>query len=118
MVSPEKIKALEERMHFLKIYEKDLLEKFVHSQGRGGQKLNKSSSCVWLKHVPSGIEVKCQKDRSQAMNRFFARRMLADKIEEMLNGKDSEQAIKREKLRRQKKKRKNRAKEKIAIDSH
>ena len=82
--TPAKIKELEERLLSLGIEEKDILEKFVRSQGRGGQKLNKTSSCVYLMHIPTGIEVKCQEDRSQSLNRFLARRILADKVEEAL----------------------------------
>ena len=71
IVSPEKETALQEKMELLEIKESDIYEKFVRSQGHGGQKVNKTSSCVYLKHFPSGIEVKCQQERSQAMNRFF-----------------------------------------------
>ncbi|MBN2298544.1 MAG: peptide chain release factor-like protein, partial [Deltaproteobacteria bacterium] len=88
-ISAEKIKMLEDRMRCLGIEERDIEEKFIHSQGRGGQKVNKSSSCVYLKHLPTGIEVKCQEARSQAMNRFFARRILSDKVEEALHGSKS-----------------------------
>ncbi|HQP30725.1 MAG TPA: peptide chain release factor-like protein [Deltaproteobacteria bacterium] len=85
-VSPEKIKALEERFAALGVREQDIIEKFVRSQGHGGQKLNKTSSCVYLRHVPTGIEVKCQQERSQALNRFLARRLLADKIDQQRSG--------------------------------
>lgn len=112
-ISPEKVKLLEERMKSLGIKNIDLEEKFIHAQGRGGQKVNKTSSCVYLKHIPTGIEVKCQKSRSQAANRFFARRMIADKIEESRLGEDSSLARKIEKIRRQKSKRAKRAREKV-----
>lgn len=112
-ISPEKIKLLEERMKALGIKNEDLEEKFIRAQGRGGQKLNKTSSCVYLKHIPTGAEVKCQKSRSQAANRFFARRMIADKLDEALNGEESPLAKKIEKIRRQKKKRAKRAKDKV-----
>lgn len=101
-ISPEKLKQLEERFSTLGIDEKDLLEKFVRSQGKGGQKVNKTSSCVYLRHIPTGIEVKCQEDRSQAMNRFFARRILADKVEEAATGKKPDRV---ERIRKQKKRR-------------
>ncbi len=113
-VSPEKIKLLEERMKSLGIKNEDLEEKFIHAQGRGGQKVNKTSSCVYLKHTPSGIEVKCQKSRSRAANRFFARRMITDKLEESLLGEKSPSALRIEKIRKQKKKRTKRAREKTA----
>jgi len=105
-VSPEKIKALEERFMALGITEKDILEKFVRSQGHGGQKLNKTSSCVYLRHIPTGIEVKCQQERSQALNRFLARRLLADKIEQQRAGGKNPL---HERLRKQKLKRAKRA---------
>lgn len=103
-ISVEKIKALAERFKALGIEEEDILEKFIRSQGHGGQKLNKTSSCVYLRHIPTGIEVKCQKERSQAMNRFFARRKLADKIEEQLLGTPNPafQRLKKQKLKRTK----------------
>ncbi|MEN6447970.1 MAG: peptide chain release factor-like protein, partial [Syntrophaceae bacterium] len=104
-ISPEKIRSLEERMRDLGIQERDIEEKFIRAQGRGGQKVNKSSSCVYLKHLPTGIEVKCQKARTQAMNRFFARRALADKVEEKLQGRASPAAHKADKIRKQKHKR-------------
>lgn len=101
-------------MRELGIDEKDIEEKFIHAQGRGGQKVNKSSSCVYLKHIPTGIEVKCQKARTQAMNRFFARRILTDKVEEILHGHASSAEKKIERIRRQKNKRARRTKEKYS----
>ena len=115
-VSPEKQEALKERMESLGLLEKDIVEKFVRSRGKGGQNVNKTSTCVYLKHLPTGIEVKCQRERSQAMNRFLARRRLTDKYEEMIKGKESEKVRKIEKIRRQKRKRSKRAKEKILQD--
>jgi protein subunit release factor B len=112
-VSPEKEKALCQRMGKLGIFEKDIVEKFIRSQGKGGQKVNKASTCVYLKHLPTGIEVKCQRERSQAINRFLARRILADKIESMILGKKSEEEQRIEKIRRQKRKRSKRAQLKI-----
>lgn len=112
-ISQEKIKMLEDRMRHLGIDEGDIEEKFIHSQGRGGQKVNKTSSCVYLKHLPTGIEVKCQEARSQAMNRFFARRILSDKVEEALHGSKSDSAKKIQKIRKQKRRRTKRALEKI-----
>jgi protein subunit release factor B len=115
-VSPEKQDALKERMESLGLSERDIVEKFVRSRGKGGQNVNKTSTCVYLKHLPTGIEVKCQRERSQAMNRFLARRRLTDKYEEMIKGKESEKVQKIEKIRRQKRKRSKRAKEKILQD--
>lgn len=113
-ISPEKIKMLEDRMLELGIHERDLEEKFIHAQGRGGQKVNKTSSCVYLRHIPTGVEVKCQKARSQAMNRFFARRLLTDKVEETLLGKASSVGKEVQKIRRQKNRRARRARGKQA----
>jgi peptide chain release factor len=111
-ISPEKIKLLEERMVALGIREGDLEERFVRAQGRGGQKVNKTSSCVHLKHLPTGMEVKCQETRSREANRFFARRLLSDKVEESLLGPDSPQARKARKIRKQKARRSKKARAK------
>jgi peptide chain release factor len=115
-ISPEKIKLLEERMAGLGIREADLDERFVRAQGRGGQKVNKTSSCVHLKHLPTGIEVKCQETRSREANRFFARRTLSDKVEQALLGEDSPQARKLQKIRKQKARRSRRARAKAGGD--
>ena len=112
-VSKEKEKALRQRMDSLGIFEQDIVEKFVRSSGKGGQKVNKTSTCVYLKHLPTDIEVKCQRERYQTVNRFLARRILTDKIEKMILGKKSEEQQRIEKLRRQKRKRSQRAKLKI-----
>lgn len=112
-VSREKEEALRRRMESLGISEKDLVEKFIRSSGKGGQRLNKTSTCVYLKHVPTGIEVKCQRERFQAINRFLARRILTDKIERMIRGKESEEQQRIAKIRRQKRKRSRRAKLKM-----
>ena len=117
-VSPEKEKALRQRFADLGIDEKDIIERFVRSGGHGGQNVNKVSTCVYLKHIPSGIEVKCQKERSQALNRFIARRILADKIENIHLGKESKEQQERERIRRQKRRRSRRAKEKVLHIKH
>lgn len=112
-VSPSKEEALYVRMNALGIFEKDVIEKFIRSSGKGGQHVNKASTCVYLKHIPTGIEVKVMKERSQSLNRFFAWRLLTDKIEELIKGKESKKQQEIEKLRRQKRKRSKRAKEKM-----
>lgn len=104
---------LKEKLDRLGIYEKDMKETFVRSQGHGGQNVNKTSTCVHLKHIPSGTEVKCQKTRSQGMNRYYARVLLYEKIERSEKGKQSEEEQRIAKIRRQKRKRSKRAKEKL-----
>ena len=112
-VSTEKEKALLERMASLGVAESDLRETFVRSSGPGGQKVNKTSSCVQLVHVPTGLTVKCQRERSQALNRFLARRLLLDRIEKLQKGVVEAERDRAEKIRRQKRKRSKRAKEKM-----
>ncbi len=112
-ISRSKREALEEKMRELGVYKKDLKEKFIRSQGKGGQNVNKTSTCVYLKHKPSGIEVKCQRERSQALNRFLARRILVNKIETIKLGRLSEEKKRIEKIIRQKRRRSKRAKEKM-----
>jgi len=97
----------------LGVREDDIVEKFIRSQGPGGQNVNKTSTCVYLRHIPTGIEVKCQQERSQAQNRFLARRVLLKKIEARLLGKLSEERKRIEKIRRQKRRRSRRSKLKI-----
>jgi peptide chain release factor len=117
-VSPEKEKMLEEKMEELGIKEADIVERFVRSRGHGGQNVNKTSTCVYLKHLPTGLEVKCQQERSQSLNRFFARRILIEKIDNLIRGKESQEQQRIEKLRRQKRKRSKRAKEKVLEMKH
>ena len=105
--------ALMAKMVSLGIMEADIKEIFILSSKKGGQKVNKTSSCVYLKHGPTGIEVKCQQERSQVLNRFLARRILVDKIESLVLGRQSEAQKRVEKIRRQKRKRSRRAKEKM-----
>lgn len=115
-VSPEKQRQLEERMGRLGVREGDLIEDFVKGTGAGGQKINKTSMAVSLRHGPSGLMVRCQESRSQALNRFLARRLLCDKLEEKIQGVLSAEEQRREKIRRQKRKRSRRAKEKMLGD--
>jgi protein subunit release factor B len=107
-VSEEKRWWLAERMEVLGVREEDIEEKFIRSSGSGGQKVNKTSTCVYLRHIPTGIEVKCMKERSQSLNRFLARRDLVEKIEK-LSGQITSDDVKIEKIRKQKSKRKRRA---------
>jgi protein subunit release factor B len=115
-VSPDKERALADRMEALGIREEDLVEKFIRSGGHGGQNVNKVATCVYLKHLPTGTEVKCQQERSQALNRYLARRILADKIEAAVLGRRSAEEQRIAKIRRQKRKRSKRAKDKMLAD--
>ena len=117
-VSPQKEKALAARMFKLGVSASDLTESFIRSSGPGGQKVNKSSSCVQLIHIPTGLSVKCQRERLQSLNRFLARRLLLDKIERQQKGILQKEKQRIEKIRRQKSKRSKRAKEKILIGKH
>jgi peptide chain release factor len=110
-VSEEKNIWLRERMQALDILEKDIEEKFIRSSGHGGQNVNKTATCVYIKHVPTGTEVKCMKDRSQSINRFLARRELVKRLEN-LSGQVTPEEMSREKLRKQKAKRRKRAESK------
>ncbi len=113
MVGIEKEKSLEELMNHLGVREEDIMERFIRSQGPGGQNVNKVSTCVQLRHIPTGIEVKCQEERSQAQNRYRARKILLKKIENMVLGKLSEEQKRIAKIRRQKRRRSRRQKIKI-----
>jgi protein subunit release factor B len=112
-VATDKKQALEERMAGLGVRDQDLVERFILGAGKGGQKLNKTSSCVYLRHAPSGIEVKCQRERSRELNRFLARRELCDRLEERIEGRKTARQQAVEKIRRQKRKRSKRQKERM-----
>ena len=115
-VTQVKEKMLRKKMARLGIDERDLKEKFVRSGGKGGQNVNKTSTCVCLRHTPTGVKVKCQRERSQSLNRFLARRILTDKIETLVLGRAAEEQKRIEKIRRQKRKRSKRAKEKMLAE--
>jgi len=82
MISAEKQRQLSERMGRLGVFEDGLIEKFVGGTGSGGQKINRTASRVYLKHEASGIEVQCQAGRSQSFNRYQARMLLCERLEE------------------------------------
>jgi protein subunit release factor B len=117
-VSPEKQQALARRLQALGLYEDDLRETFVTSQGKGGQNVNKVATCVVLVHAPSGIQIKCQRERSQGMNRYFARQLLADTVEAERLGAASRRQQEAERIRRQKRRRSRRAKQRMLKDKH
>lgn len=117
-ISQEKDAALRERMEQLGVREEEFQETFVRSSGPGGQKVNKTSSCVQIVHLPTGLSAKCQQERSQALNRFFARRILLDRIERLRTGIVKAERMRVEKIRRQKRRRSRRAKEKVLEAKH
>ena len=103
-VTPKKEIELLAEMRRLGIREEDLDEQFVRGSGAGGQNRNKTSTRVRLFHRPSGIEVSYERERSQALNRFFARRLLCARLRETLGGvsakQDEIERIRRQKARR------------------
>jgi peptide chain release factor len=117
-VSRDKQAALEARLAALGVKPDDIVEKFVRASGPGGQNVNKTSTAVYLKHLPTGIEVKVQQERSQSLNRFLARRLLAEKLEALILKKRTAEQERVAKLRRQKRKRSRRAQQKVLEAKH
>lgn len=107
-VTEKKQSELEARMAALGLREQDLQEKYVRSSGPGGQKVNKTSSCVLLTYIPTGVQVKMQKERSQPLNRYYARKRLCELLEADRLGSGSPAAMKAEKIRKQKQRRRRR----------
>jgi protein subunit release factor B len=93
--------ALRTRMQRLRIQEDELEETFIRGTGAGGQKINKTSSTVVLRHLPSGVEIRCQRERSQAQNRHVARVELCDRLEALRAAAKLEVQNEKEKARRQ-----------------
>ena len=115
-IGQDKLLSLEKEMSELGISENDLIEKFILGTGSGGQKINKSSTTVYLKHIPTGIEVKCQKGRSQALNRYYARKELIEKIKKTLLQVTTKKEQAAAKIKRQKKRKTRRQKQKMIDD--
>lgn len=113
MALPELPEALLHKATLLKVDLSEVEESFIRGSGKGGQKINKTANCVWLRHRPTGVEVKVQKHREQSKNRLSAYKLLLEKLDERLRGAQSERAQKIFKLRKQKQRRSKRAKEKI-----
>ncbi len=99
-VTPRKLHELAERMNTLGVQACDLEEKFTRGSGKGGQKVNKTNNCVCLTHVPSGIVVKCHRERERETNRFLARRALCDELEHRLYGTPNARQMERERARK------------------
>jgi peptide chain release factor len=114
----DRARALGERLARLGVRDEDLDETFVHAGGKGGQNVNKVATCVVLVHHPTGVSVKCQRERTQGANRLVARQMLADKIEERQLGAASRRQQEAEKIRRQKRRRSRRSKQRMLSDKH
>ncbi len=108
-LTDKKHAELEARMAALGLREADLEEKFIHSSGPGGQRVNKTASCVYLKHLPTGLEVKMQQERQQRLNRYYARKRMCELLEERTLGSKSPAALKAEKIRKQKQRRRRRS---------
>src|SRR4051812_48471906 len=115
-VSPEKAAGLARRMAELHVTEAEIEESFVRSGGHGGQNVNKTSTCVMLRHRPTGLQVKCQTTRQQGLNRFVARRLLLDKMEAARKANADAERARVEKLRRQKRRPSKGAKERMLAD--
>ena len=102
-----------QKAHALNIFPQDIDEQFVRGSGKGGQKMNKTSSTVVVRHLPTGMTVRCQKHREQSRNRLSAYKLLILKIEEKIKGQKSERSKKIFKLIKQKRKRSKRAQQKV-----
>ena len=105
-------------MEALDINEKDITEKFIRGSGKGGQKINKTDSCVYLKHIPTQIEIKCQKTRSREKNRYYARQRLVERVEILVLKEKSKKQQEISKIQQQKKRRSRRSKQKMLQDKH
>ena len=114
-VTQKKQDELEKRMASLGIREQDIEEKYIRSSGPGGQNVNKTSSCVYLRHNKTGLEIKMQKERSQRLNRYYARKRLCELIEQEKLGKKSPASLKAEKIRKQKQRRKRRRRQSYGL---
>ncbi len=113
---PETIQRIQSRMELAELSDADIEETFVRGSGSGGQKINKTSSCVQLKHIPTGTLVRCQETRSREANRWLAREMLAERLLEARESELSERRQEAEKIRRQKRRRSRRQKARMLAD--
>ena len=118
MLETRKENELKRRMHQLGVYEKDFKEAFVRSSGPGGQNVNKTSTCVVLRHIPTGLQVKCQQERSQRLNRHKARWIILERIEQQKKAEQLKAIQQMEKQRRQRRKRTTALKEEVLAQKH
>jgi peptide chain release factor len=118
MITKDKWNRLIDLMTKLHIQETDLIEKFILGSGKGGQKLQKTASTVYIKHKPTGLEIKCQESRSQEDNRYFSRARLCEKIHSIVSEEQTKEQQKIEKEKRQKKRRSRRSKQKMLDDKN
>ncbi|MBA2650449.1 MAG: peptide chain release factor-like protein [Legionella sp.] len=116
MIHQDKWHKLAQSLEALHIYDADLVEKFIIGSGKGGQKLHKTASTVYLKHLPSGLVIKCQESRSREDNRYFARLRLCEKLQTILKTEKTKKQQNLEKIKRQKKRRSRRSQKKILDD--
>lgn len=116
MINTDKWDKLAETMMQLQIQESDLIEKFILGSGKGGQKLHKTASVVYLKHIPTGLEIKCQESRGREDNRYFARMRLCEKIQSRVGEEQTKKQQQAEKIKRQKRRRSRRSKQKMLDD--
>jgi len=116
MITPETIRRIEQLMERAGLQEADLEEAFVLGSGAGGQKINKTASCVQLRHAPSGTVVKCQRTRSREVNRWLARQELANRLLEKIEGEQSARRQAAERIRRQKRRRSRRQRARMLAD--
>ena len=115
-VANSKDDPLSQRMAAVGLRDADISETFVRSGGHGGQNVNKTATCVMLVHRPTGLQVKCQTTRQQGMNRFLARKLLLEKLEERQRERLATQRAQKEKTRRQKRGRSAAAKRRMLAD--
>ena len=113
MITRDKWDKLSGWMIQLHVNETELIEKFILGSGKGGQNLHKTASTVYLKHLPSGVEVKCQESRSREDNRYFARMRLCEKLHALFSDEKTKAQQEVEKIKRQKKRRSRRTKQKM-----
>jgi protein subunit release factor B len=113
MVGQDKLNALEARLKKLNISQKDLVIKAILGSGSGGQKVNKTHSTIYVKHLPTGFEVKCGRTRSQELNRYYALQLLCEKLEKKLFDIQTKKEKEAAKIRRQKKRRSRKAQQKV-----